>query len=157
VLVRGSWTPVWRLTRRVRFATRFDFGYSLPLGEAVEVLPNRRFFAGGFNTHRGYTRRRLGPYDSANQPIGGEVIALASGELRFPIKGMFEGDLFIDSGHVWLKPGDVVLADLAVAIGAGVMLNTVVGPIHFDVAYNLTELPPDNSETVFQFGIGHPY
>ncbi len=155
--LEGVWAPVWPVGMHTRVAARLDLGYSWPMGDAVDVLPNRRFFAGGFNTHRGYTRRRLGPYDSADNPIGGELMALASSELRFPIKGMVGGDIFVDTGQVWRKPDEFDLSDIAVAIGAGVMLATPIGPIRFDVGYNLTEPPPGNSRTVFQFGVGHPY
>jgi outer membrane translocation and assembly module TamA len=142
--------------RRV-LALRMDGGVSRPLGDALDLRPDFRFFAGGVSTMRGYGRRDLGPVDSEGQPVGGEVRLLASAELRQPLTGIFGTALFVDSGQVWRKRDEFDPGELAVAAGAGLLLYTPVGPVRLDLAYNLTQPERDQSRTHLSFAIGHPF
>ncbi|MFT5234321.1 MAG: outer membrane protein insertion porin family, partial [Candidatus Krumholzibacteriia bacterium] len=83
------------------FTSRLRAGAAKPLKEGIDVLANRRFYAGGYNSHRGYERRGLGPTDLEGNALGGEFVGLLSGELRFPLIWKLEGGLFIDSGNIW--------------------------------------------------------
>lgn len=138
-------------------AMRLDGGVARPLGEAADVRPDRRFFAGGVSTMRGYRRRQLGPADLEGNPIGGEVRVLAGAELRRPMLGPLGMALFVDAGQVWLRREDLDLADLDVATGVGVLIGTPVGPVRFDLARNLTEPAGDQSRWLLSFAIGHPF
>lgn len=138
-------------------ALRLDGGLVRPLGEAVDVRPDRRFFAGGVSTMRGYRRRQLGPGDLEGNPIGGEVRMLAGAELRQPLVGPLGTALFVDAGQVWLRRDDLDLADLAVATGVGLLVGTPVGPVRFDLARNLTEPAADQPRWLLSFAIGHPF
>jgi outer membrane protein assembly factor BamA len=138
-------------------ALRIAGGIAEPLGDSRELLPSRRFFAGGVNTMRGYARRRLGPRDSANQPIGGETRVLLNAESRFPLYRSFRGAAFVDAGQVWSRPADTSLGDLQVAVGAGLVFTTPVGPIRLDTAYLLTTPIGGDSRTQFHFAIGNPF
>jgi len=142
--------------RRV-LAVRLDAAVAWPLGDAVDLTPDRRWFAGGVSSMRGYERHRLGPLDSAGQPIGGETRLLAGAEARVPIVGIFGAAVFLDSGQVWRYRDETDLGDLAVAGGAGLLVGTPIGPVRFDVAYNLTPPPSGEPRSVFHFAIGHPF
>ena len=155
--VQGIATWYLPLARNTILASRLDLGVATPLGDAIDLLPSQRYFAGGFNTMRGYARRRLGPYDSNNDPIGGEARVLASVSLRFPIKGILGGSFFCDSGQVWRLRDEMTLENYKAALGAGIMFHTPIGPIHLETAYNIIEPLPDNPWWMFHFGIGHPF
>jgi translocation and assembly module TamA len=142
-------------------ASRLDLGVAQPLGDAAELLPSNRFFAGGTSTMRGYKRRRLGPVDAANEPVGGEAMVLAGAEVRQTLGSI--GSLpvgltgFLDTGQVWATRQAARGDDIAAAVGAGVWVRTPVGPARLDVAYNLGAPAHGDARTVFHFAIGYPY
>lgn len=174
VSIESSWAPVIAITDApflsgriavsrvqplpagITWATRLDLARAKPLGEAKDLLPSQRWFAGGFNTMRGASRRGLGPADG-NDPLGGEVRVLAGAELRVPVRGIFGLTLFVDTGQVWAEPDRVAMASVAAAVGGGLLVRTPIGPIHLEVATNLAQLPIDDVRTRIQFGIGHPF
>jgi outer membrane protein insertion porin family len=138
-------------------ASRLEVGVAYPLGDSPDLLPNKRFFAGGATTMRGAKRRQLGPVDDEGAPLGGEAKLLASAELRFPLYGRLRAAVFIDAGQVWSRREHIDLAELEVAAGPGLMVQTPVGPVRADVAWNLTERPAGEPEAVYHLSIGHPF
>jgi outer membrane protein insertion porin family len=138
-------------------ALRLDTAVAWPLGDALDVTPNRRWFAGGVSTMRGYGRRRLGPLDSEGKPIGGESRLLAGMEYRMPLASVFRWALFLDTGQVWRYVDDISLAGYQAAAGVGLMIGTPVGPVRFDLARLLTEPSVDEPNWKFHFAIGHPF
>ncbi len=155
--VRGSASQYVSLGGRRVLAARLDAATAWPLKEGAELPPDRRWFAGGVSTMRGYKRHMLGPLDSEGQPLGGQSRLLAGIEARIPVWSILGIALFVDSGQVWTERDGVRLSDLAVAAGGGLMIGTPVGPVRIDVAYGLTDPPPGEPQTVLQLGIGHPY
>jgi outer membrane protein assembly complex protein YaeT len=118
---------------------------SIPLPE--------RFFMGGSESMRGFSINQAGPRDpGTGYPIGGNGLFLNSLELRSAFaQRRFGLVIFEDAGNVYdsirrmrlLKftqsaPGDFDYT--CQAVGAGVRYKTPVGPIRFDVGYNLN--PP---------------
>lgn len=130
------------------------------------VSPEDRFYAGGANSVRGFGLNELGPgvyvstrakTDSLGNvirdpdapiafvPTGGTSLAVASAELRFP--SPFLGDYlrlaaFVDAGNV----GEGGFFDFdtklwRVTPGAGLRIQTPVGPARLDVSYNAHDLP----------------
>ncbi|HOX25543.1 MAG TPA: BamA/TamA family outer membrane protein [Candidatus Krumholzibacteria bacterium] len=138
-------------------AVRLDAAVAVPLGDAPDVTPDRRWFAGGVSTMRGYRRHGLGPLDSSGRPIGGETRLLAGAEFRIPLAWILGAALFVDSGQVWRDRDETDLGDLAVAGGAGLLVRTPVGPVRIDVAQNVTRPPDGEPRTVVHFAIGHPF
>jgi outer membrane protein insertion porin family len=136
---------------------RLRVGLSSPLGDASDLLATRRFYAGGFNTMRGYTRRALGPEDSDGNPRGGQSTFLASLELRFPIISIVQGAAFVDAGQVWEETGQTRLADLAAAWGLALDVRTPIGPLRLNYARNFANLKSGQSDSVWLFGIGYPW
>ncbi len=139
------------------FAGRVKLGVAHPLGEAEDLLPNNRFYAGGVNTMRGYKRRELGPADAGGNPIGGEATLLAGCELRFPLWKFINGTVFLDSGQVWDYCEDVSVSDMQVAVGPGIMVRTPVGPVSLGVGRLLTAPPAGRSRMTYHLAIGYPY
>ena len=138
-------------------ASRLEAGLAAPLGDTSDLLPNRRFFAGGTNGMRGARRRMLGPLDSEGSPIGGRAMLLFSTELRFPVKGSFSGAVFADAGNVWRRREQMALDSVAVAVGPGLMARTPVGPFRADLAFNLRSRPAGEPRIVLNVSIGHPF
>jgi len=137
------------------------------LGESRGDVPaTERFFAGGASSQRGFAERRLSPsragwVNDQNQlcaqgdpmgcayhivPFGGVEMVDTSVELRVPIttfKRMPLGAaVFLDGGDVPEPPTELDLMNLHWAIGGGLRLMTVVGPVRLDVAYRLNRTGP---------------
>jgi outer membrane protein insertion porin family len=104
-------------TRTAMLAIRISGGVAVPIGPST-VLPWEKYsFAGGSNSIRAWSPRRLGPGSysppdagnlnrlSTEQP--GEVIIESSIEWRQKILGFLEGALFADAGNVWQLKKDV--------------------------------------------------
>jgi outer membrane protein insertion porin family len=144
---------------------RWVFGSHLRLGSFLTratvglddfISPEERFYAGGANSVRGYPRNQLGPGvwvlegDTVPTlihgglpvqffPTGGTSVAVASAELRFPAPWI--GDrvrmaAFVDAGMIALKPIWKMDEPWRVTPGAGVRVETPVGPARIDLAYN---------------------
>jgi outer membrane protein insertion porin family len=139
------------------FTGRLRAGVAEPLLQDTTVLANRRFYAGGYNSHRGYARRELGPTDFDDNALGGEVVALLSGELRFPLIWRLEAGLFVDSGNIWETTAVTRLAEYPVALGATVGVKSPLGPLRIGYAVNVSDLVPSRSRELWHFGIGYPW
>lgn len=93
---------------RNTIATHFSFGIAQPYGNATIVPYEKRYFAGGANSVRGWGVRELGPgryvgqdgkIDFINQT--GNLKLLANIELRTKLLWKFSGAFFIDAGNIW--------------------------------------------------------
>jgi outer membrane protein insertion porin family len=146
-----------RMLRGLVWAARLDVGLASPLRGSADLLPNKRFFAGGAQSMRGYQRRKLGPRDEDGKPLGGEAKLEANSEFRFKLIWRFNGVAFVDVGQVWRKARHMRGGDLAVAIGPGLMLQTPVGPLRADLGILLTERGPRQSRTAFHLSVGQPF
>ncbi|MBN2206822.1 MAG: BamA/TamA family outer membrane protein [Candidatus Aminicenantes bacterium] len=121
-----------------------DFSLALTgrLGLGMGRMPiHERFFGGGSNSFRGCGFEEMGPKDvSSGLPLGGKALILGNFEFRFPllrsIPNLF-GAAFFDAGHVWAKRKEVNLFGLETALGIGVRYRTPLGPVRFDLAWNL--------------------
>ncbi|MBD3336132.1 MAG: BamA/TamA family outer membrane protein [Candidatus Eisenbacteria bacterium] len=139
------------------FATRWRVGYALPADRSSDLLPNKRFYAGGTSSMRGYERRMLGPLDSRHRPIGGVAKTEVSAELRFPIFWRFEGAVFCDTGQVWSRRKAIRPFDQEVAAGPGLMVRTPIGPIRVDAGFPVTPVPESQPEFVLHLSVGQVY
>jgi outer membrane protein insertion porin family len=139
------------------FAGRVRVGWARPLGEALEVMATRRFYAGGYNTHRGYGRRKLGPLDDVGDALGGEFVSLAGLEMRFPVVWILEGAVFADAGQVWAEPWQATLKGFPVALGLDLDLRTPLGPVRAGYGWNVVNQIEGQPGSIFHFGIGYPW
>jgi outer membrane protein insertion porin family len=144
------------LFRKAVFATRGVVGQARPVGSSTEIIPGKRFYAGGVNTHRGFNRRRLGPKGTDAEPIGGRVMLLTMTEVRIPVVWMFWGAVFFDLGQVWRVADDVKLSQLEPAAGPALMVQSPVGPIRVDYGFRLNGGDSEPA-SVFHFMIGNPF
>ncbi len=130
------------------------------IGEAVgatqfELPPDRRFYAGGSTTVRGYKFQSVGPQFANHDPQGGTTVAAGSVEFRQRIRENYGAVAFIDAGQV-----DVGNAPLAGAwhfgAGVGARYYTSIGPIRLDVAVPLHRLPGGDAFELY-LGIGQAF
>jgi outer membrane protein insertion porin family len=133
------------LGRGVVLAGQLRVGRIMHLGGSTFTFPNRAFFLGGVDTMRGYFQDSLMPQDVADRVFpetgerealnsvvrSGDAFVLLRGELRFPIYGQLGGALFADVGNLWRDANNMALK-LRPTVGAGIRINTPVGPIALD-------------------------
>lgn len=139
-------------------AAKVKYGAIEPLGETSEVPIFKRFFSGGTDSVRGYPYQKLGPLDPSGDPIGGMELLEGSIEWRFPIRSPLEGVVFSDFGNVAPTIGGLSWADTRYTAGVGLRYLTIVGPLRFDVGYELN--PPEQrtfSPYQFHFSIGQAF
>ena len=157
-----GYSRYYRLSRRGVFAWRARTGIILSThnislaGQSVQfVPPDQRFYGGGPNSVRGYSRNGLGPRvyvtdgflgtDSIPQnvqakPTGGNATFVLNTEFRFATAVFPERmrvAFFVDAGQVWERgsqPSDV--RGLRVTPGVGLRFATLLGPVRIDAAYN---------------------
>lgn len=146
--------PGWMFASRIR-AGRFLRGVLGP--ESGYIPPEKRFFAGGPTSVRGFGRNQLGPTsyvtplvdgeyrDTIGSATGGTQLVEASVELRFPspwLRDVTRFAIFVDAGHVSSPGTEFSLGSgLRFTPGAGIRFLTPVGPFRLDVAYN--PYPPE--------------
>ena len=130
-----------RTSSRSSLAVRFAFGIACPYGNS-DILPyEKRYFAGGANSVRGWSVRSLGPgsfigndgnIDFINQT--GDIKLDMSVEMRMHLFWKFDGAVFVDAGNIWTirdykeQPGgqfsfDTCWEQIAVSYGLGLRLN----------------------------------
>ncbi|MBZ5521706.1 MAG: BamA/TamA family outer membrane protein [Acidobacteriia bacterium] len=163
--------------KRWVFARSTRIGFEKPFSSTDFIALPERFFAGGSNSHRGFGINQAGPRDlKTGFPLGGEAILVNNLELRTPplplplVGNDLSAVVFHDMGNVFATAGDI--ADsffrysqpdrstcttpgtqtcsfnfMAHAVGVGARYRTPVGPLSFDMGYNLN--PP-----VFPVGLG---
>ena len=69
-------------------------------------------------------------------PLGGKSIFIVNAEYRFPIAGPFGGTVFTDAGNVFAET-KIRFGDLRWGVGGGMRYLSPVGPVRFDIGYNL--------------------
>jgi outer membrane protein assembly complex protein YaeT len=166
----GQYATYYRLGTHLVFARNTRIGLQSPYGSLEKILVSppgepkeyiytdtlplpERLFMGGSDSHRGFSINQAGPRDpTTGYPIGGNALFFNSLELRLRMAQQKLGlVLFNDSGNVFttirhmrlLKFNQNSPTDLdydSDAVGVGLRYKTPVGPLSFDVGYNLN--PP---------------
>ncbi len=156
--------------RRWVFARSTRIGVEEPFGQTDFVPLPELFFAGGPTSHRGFGINQAGPRDlTTGFPLGGEAMFINNLELRTPplpfpwVGNNLSAVVFHDMGNVFSTGGDMArslvrfsqpnrdtclnpalqtcsFSYVSHAIGGGIRYRTPVGPVSFDLGYNLN--PP---------------
>ena len=124
----------YSLDEKSRFILAGRVAFASISGGAIGEIPgNRRLYAGGGGSVRGYAYRSLGPTNAAGQLIGGRSLFEASVEARIKVTDTIGVVPFIDIGNAF--PGPIPkFNDLRVGAGLGLRYYTGIGPIRLDVA-----------------------
>jgi outer membrane protein insertion porin family len=147
----GSQVEYWSLTgqtsfylpvsRRNSLALSARAGVVLPYGTTPEVPIQKRFFAGGRTTVRGFKQDTLGPIGADGAPIGGNFQLILNAEMRVPLQYGFLAAVFVDAGSVWLWKQPQYGFYLQETAGLSLRYITPVGPISVDYGWKLNPLP----------------
>jgi len=138
----------------VPILSRVTFITTTRLGLGRGRMPiHERFFAGGSNSFRGVKFDGLGPQDPDSfNPIGGKALVLFNFELTFPILSKMEnlfGTAFFDTGNVFDRRKQVSFINFQNAVGFGLRYRTPLGPIRFELGWNLNAPPGERKPLAF--------
>lgn len=153
-LDHAVYTPLFR---SVVLALTARAGAVKPFGELREIPVFERFFAGGANSVRGYGERGLGPKDAFGNPVGGDVMAGAGAEVRFPLVWKLNGAAFFDGGQVAPRTDLQDVWRWKYGAGLGVRLRTPVGPIRLDYGRKVNRDPGDIGRDRWHFSLGQAF
>jgi len=181
-----DYTHVFNLTDRHAIALHGEFGIGVPYGNSRMIPFEKRFYAGGANSVRGWGVRTLGPgaYDARNSVVDfinqcGDISLEFSLEYRSKLFWVIEGALFIDAGNIWTirnyenQPGGLFrfnkfYKQLALAYGAGLRFDFTYFLLRFDLGMKAHN-PARNQEPwplihpswhrdhTFHLSIGYPF
>jgi outer membrane translocation and assembly module TamA len=149
---------------RLVLASRVQVGNIKPASDDPTKVPfSKKYFLGGATSIRGWGRYEVSPLVDG-LPIGGNSMFAFSEELRAVLSGNLGGVLFLDAGNVWAPNWAIKLNDLRYAVGPGLRYQTPIGPIRFDIGYQLNPTPdllvngvPQTRRWRMHFSIGQAY
>ena len=171
---------------RSSLAFHIGAGVAVPYGNSTVLPFEKRFYAGGANSVRGWGVRTLGPgsFDGLNSMNSfiyqcGDIRLDINLEYRAKLFWVIEMGAFIDAGNIWTirnyedQPGGVFKVDkfykeIALAYGLGLRLDFTYFLLRFDLgmkAYNpaanqerwpLTS-PNWKRDSAFHFSVGYPF
>ena len=133
----------WRV-----LAARLKLG-TIVGASSVRMPPDKRFYAGGGGSVRGFGYQLVSPLDTDGTPVGGRGLLESSLEMRVRISDSIGVVPFVDMGGV--SPTSLPGKDTRFAIGAGIGARyyTGVGPLRVDFALPVN--PRGGIDKGFQF------
>ena len=144
---------IYRPANTSVLAGSFRFGWNLPYGSTVALPITERYFAGGSTTLRAFGLDEAGPEG------GGNALAVVNAEYRFPIPFLISslgGAAFYDTGTTFRYLSDFSFGDFTHTAGIGLRYGTPLGPIRFDIGFNLNRQPDEPSHQ-FVVTLGHTF
>lgn len=129
---------------RLTLAARTKVGWLQPVfGDVDNAPPDRRFYAGGGGSVRGYEYNSIYPEvrDALDLTPGGQGLLEASLEARLRFGDRFGAVAFVDGGNAFDDWGDAT--DLRWGAGVGFRYNLGFAPLRVDIA---TPLDPRDSD-----------
>ncbi len=145
VVGQGSlYVPIDARGRTV-IASRIKLGTILN-GSLLEVPSDRRFFAGGGGSVRGYDYQGVGPHFPNNVPEGGLSLVESSVEVRQQLVGNWGAAAFVDAGSV-STAATPDFSHLRAGVGVGVRYLLKFAPVRADLAFPMDR---DHGQAAFQ-------
>jgi translocation and assembly module TamA len=154
---RAQASAYYSIDEESRYILAGRIGLGASGGAALFDIPdNRRFFAGGGGSVRGYAWRSLSPLGFNGEPTGGLSLFEASVEARVKITDEIGVVPFIDAGQAYATAFPDFQQDLRYGVGLGLRYYTGFGPIRLDVAVPLARLPGEAVWALY-IGIGQAF
>ncbi len=140
-------------------ATSLRLGLAKGFRDTVELPLQRRFFAGGGRTIRGFELDTAGPLDENGEPLGGNAVFVMNLEYRFPLVSSFGAVVFFDYGSAFELVEDMSFSGMRETAGLGIRYNTPIGPLTLDWGYKLDRRfePIRESPSEFFLSVGHAF
>ena len=160
-----------------------ELGYGDGYGSTSGLPFYENYYAGGFNSVRGFKDSTLGPRSTPSSgknpgtiadpdqdplPFGGNVLIQGGVEVLFPMpfvkdQRSLRTSVFWDVGNVFdtnckgdTQDCDISFSNMASSVGLGVTWVTALGPLSFSLAMPIKK--PNDAETqVFQFSLGQTF
>lgn len=141
-------------------------GYADGYGDDEDIPPYENFFAGGFDSVRGFRDGTLGPRDTPPpggepDPFGGKLVTTLQTELIVPTplesnNKSTRFSVFLDVGNVFADPSDFAFSDLRQSTGvAFYWLTPFFGVLKVSAAFPLNEEEGDEVDRFqISFGVG---
>jgi outer membrane protein insertion porin family len=142
--VSGQTSYYLPVVRRNSLALSVRAGIIRPYGSTSEVPIQKRFFAGGRTTVRGFEQDSLGPHGTDGAATGGNNQLILNAEMRFPLQYGFLAATFVDAGSIWLSKDSLNGFDLRESAGLSLRYVTPVGPISVDYGWKLDRRPGES-------------
>lgn len=124
--------------------------------DLADVPVDRRFFAGGAGSIRGYAFQAAGPRNGAGKPTGGLSFLETSVEARYKITDQIGVVGFVDMGGAFTSNVPLQGGDLYTGAGVGVRYLTPFGPIRADLAIPLKNISGEPNFGLY-LGIGQAF
>ena len=99
------------------------------------IPPNKRFYAGGGGSVRGYGYQLLGPLDSQSTPEGGKSLAEMGTEIRVRMTETTGVVMFLEGGSVTKGRKPEFIKKTLWGYGAGFRYYSPLGPVRIDIAF----------------------
>jgi outer membrane protein insertion porin family len=140
------------------FAAKAELGYGDGLFGTDELPFFENFYAGGPRSVRGYEENTLGPRDSRDRPLGGNMKLTGGAEIIFPLPFLEDLDsvrvsAFVDAGNVYGDDESLDLGELRYSAGLSGIWISPFGLVSVSVATPFGDEPDDKTQ-VFQFTFG---
>jgi translocation and assembly module TamA len=156
VKVRGEGSAYYAPMDSNRFVLAGRVAGGSILGAGLSHVPaDRRFYAGGGGSVRGYSYQGIGPKDPNDKPTGGLSWFETSAELRIAVTDTIGIVPFVDAGTVSNKQFPE-FSDLKVGAGVGLRYLTPFGPLRVDAAVPLNREKGDPRFGIYA-GIGQSF
>lgn len=142
---------------RFTLAARTRLGWVEPLlGDDNDLPLDRRFYAGGGGSVRGYAFNSIYPDIAARTgvPPGGRGLLEVSGEARARFTQRIGAVAFVDGGAAFQHPEDA--GDMRWGVGVGARYDLGFAPLRFDIAMPV-EPRPNDSKVAFYVSIGQAF
>lgn len=171
-IFKGQISSYWAFDEDGRYVIAGKFGAGSIIGPSTtaDVPANRRFFAGGGGSVRGFAYQSASPFcedifprppkalDCDNdQPLGGRSLLETSLEARIKITDTIGVVPFVDAGAAFDKTYPDFKEDIRVGAGLGLRYYTAIGPIRFDVATPVMGRSKNDPRVAFYVSIGQSF
>ena len=168
-----------------RLVWRLAMAMGVPYGNSKSIPFERKYYAGGANSIRGWKVRTLGPGSFRDTTAvlypnsTGDIKLETNLEYRFKLVWILEGALFCDVGNVWdwhedeLRPGadfefNRFTRELAMSAGLGIRLDATFFIFRTDLGFQLHDPAADDPwhplrnwhgmrDATLCIGIGYPF
>ena len=140
------------------FVLEGEIGYGDGFGGTGDLPLTENLFAGGLRSVRGFKANTLGPRDSRDQPLGGNLKTVGTAEVILPLpftkdSATFRITGFLDAGNVYGPEEDFDFDTLRYATGIAAVWLSPIGPLTMSFAEPLKSQPGDETQR-FQLTFG---
>lgn len=150
VVGKAQASTYYALDQDARYILAGRLGFGSIMGPGLAEIPaNRRFYAGGGGSVRGYAYRTLSPKGIDGDPIGGRSLIEGSVEGRIKVTDTIGVVPFFDFGTAFESSYPDFGANVQYAAGIGLRYYTAIGPIRADLAFPINRRDGDKPVVLY--------